>query len=446
MYFLRIFKKSIYSHLFITFFLSLITLQFFSTAAFAEITQASYELAITKAAEKIELGEYQSAIYDLEELLRIKPDDENATLYLAIAMSRSDNSQAEHVLKKALAINPQNPRTNLEIGIYYYNRAIFAEAADFFETTIQIAPGTELSSSAQEYLNNIKKDGAKKRWSLYFSLGGQYDSNVVLDSDDVALPEGISDKSDWRAVIFLSGRYSILSNDAYPTSVGYSFYQSIHAELDDFNVTDHLLDLKTSIRLSPMFTLNGLYSFEHVSAGGDTYNYTHFLSPSLVISEPRGFSTEIRYEYRDNHFEDSDLFEDNSDRTGSNNLIGVIQTIPLGKVVLAKLGYSFDMDSTREDYWDYSGHKGTLEFLFSLPHEIYLTLYGEYYSKDYDDEYPDTDKKRDDDFSVISLSATKIFNDTYSLTIGQYFSNNDSNIKEFEYDRAISTLLFNMSF
>jgi hypothetical protein len=424
----------------------IISSQFLSTSAEAEITQASYELAITKAAEKIDRGDYQGAIYDLEELLRIKPDDENATLYLAIAMSRSDNIQAEHMLKKALAINPQNPRTNLETGIYYYNRAFFSEAADFFETTIQLAPDTALSTSAREYLNNIKQGDSKKRWSLYFSLGGQYDSNVVLDSDDVSLPEGISDKSDWRAIIFLSGRYSILSSDTYPTSVGYSFYQSLHADLDDFNVTDHLFDLKTAIRLSPIFTLNALYAFEHISAGGDTYNYTHLLSPSLTISEPRGFSTEIRYEFRDNHFKDSDLFEDNSDRTGSNNLIGIIQNIPLGPVIRAELGYSFDLDSTREDYWDYSGHKGTLEVLFSLPYDVYLTLYGEYYSKDYDDEYPDTNKKRDDDFSVISLSATKIFSETYSLTIGQYFSNNDSNISEFEYDRAISTLLFNMSF
>ena len=446
MYIFRISKISSYSLFFISFFLFLTALQFFPTSAIAEMTQASYELTLTKASEKIERGDYRGAIYDLEELLREKPDDENATVYLAVAMSRSGNSQAEHMLKKALALNPENPRTNLELGIYYYNSAIFAEAADFFETTIQLDPDTELSSSAQDYLNNIKQDDAKKRWSLYFSLGGQYDSNVVLDSDDTALPEGISDKSDWRAIIFLNGRYSILSNDSYPTSVGYSFYQSIHTDLDDFNVTDHLLDLQTSIRLSEIFTLNGLYAFEHVSAGGDTYNYTHLLSPSLIISEPRGFSTEIKYEYRDNHFEDADLFEDNSDRTGSNNLIGIIQTIPLGPVILAKLGYSFDKDSTREDFWDYSGHKGTLEVLFSLPYEIYLTLYGEYYSKEYDDEYPDTDKERDDDFSVFSLSATKIFSETYSLTIGQYFSNNDSNISEFEYDRAMSTLLFNMSF
>lgn len=443
---LKIARISTFSPICIIFFLFVITLQSFSTSAFAEITRSSYELALTRAAEKIERGDYQSAIYDLEELLRTRPDDENATLYLGIAMSRSSDGEAEHMLKKALSINPQNPRTNLETGIYYYNRAIFAEAADFFETTIQLAPDTELSSSAMDYLKNIKEDDAKKRWSLYFSLGGQYDSNVVLDSDDAALPEGISDKSDWRAIFFLSGRYFLLSNDSYPTSVGYSFYQSIHADLDDFNVTDHLLDLKTSIRLSPMFTLNGMYAFEHVSAGGDTYNYTHLLSPSLIISEPLGFSTEIKYEFRDNHFEDSDLFEENSDRTGSNNLIGIIQTIPLGPVILAKLGYSFDKDSTREDYWDYSGHKGTLEVLFSLPYEIYLTLYGEYYSKDYDDEYPDTDKKRDDDFTVFSLSATKIFSETYSLTAGQYFSNNDSNIDEFDYDRAISTLLFNMSF
>jgi len=149
MYIFRISKISSYSLFFISFFLFLTALQFFPTSAIAEMTQASYELTLTKASEKIERGDYRGAIYDLEELLRNKPDDENATVYLAVAMSRSGNSQAEHMLKKALSLNPENPRTNLELGIYYYNRAIFAEAADFFDTTIQLAPLSRSHSFAQ---------------------------------------------------------------------------------------------------------------------------------------------------------------------------------------------------------------------------------------------------------------------------------------------------------
>ncbi|MEW6586769.1 MAG: tetratricopeptide repeat protein, partial [Nitrospirota bacterium] len=192
----------------------------------AQTIDPAYERSMTKAALKIENGEYESAAADAREALRIKPDDERAALYLGIALSRTGNKEAEGTLKKALSLNPQNPRTNLELGIYYYDRRIFDEAADYFETAKELAPNTDISLKAQEYLNVLKRGGVVKPWSLNISVGGQYDSNVVLEDGD-ALPEGISQKSDWRAVFFLKGKYDFLRTDKFEGSVGYSFYQSL---------------------------------------------------------------------------------------------------------------------------------------------------------------------------------------------------------------------------
>jgi hypothetical protein len=42
--------------------------------------------------------------------------------------------------------------------------------------------------------------------------------------------------------------------------------------------------------------------------------------------------------------------------------------------------------------------------------------------------------------------ATKHLSDRYSITIGQLYASNNSNIKEFDYKRAITSLFLNVRF
>ncbi len=427
--------------------LVLLTFIFILTSSpVSHATEAIYEQHIAKGIASLESNNYRDAIEEFRAAINEKPDDAAAALYLGIALSRSGDKEAETALKKALSINPQEARTNLELGIYYFNRAVYDEATDYFENTIRLAPNTEFSASAEEYLRVIKKAEVIKRWALNISVGSQYDSNVVLNPTDSPLPEGISGKSDWRAVLYLKGRYSIITGEKVEGFVSYSAYQSLHMELSDFNITQHLLELKAIYGISSLLNLSGTYSFEYIYVGGDKYDYAHSLSPSLIISEGGGLSTIVEYRYRNSHFIDSDLFVSNSDRTGSNNLIGITQDIPVHPSILAKFGYSHDEDSTRKDYWDYSGDKGFIGVKFNMPYRIFLDLYGEYYRKGYDGINPLSDSNRKDKTHTYSVSATKALTDRYSITIGQLYTRNESNITAYDYKRAITSIFLNARF
>ncbi len=417
-----------------------------ASVAFAEKIDPAYEVAIARAVNKIEAADYEGAIKDLEEVLRLRIDDERATLYLGIALNRSGKKEAEGMLKRALLINPKNPRTNLELGVYYFNKTMYDEAKDYLENTINLAPKTALSATAEEYITRIKQISAEKRWSLNISVGSQYDSNVILNSNDNPLPQGISRKSDWRAVFYLKGRYNIVTNEKWESSIGYSLYQNLHTELSDFNVTQHLLELRATYSISPSLNLRGVYSFEYVFLGGDEYDYAHSISPALIISEGKGFSTIIEYRYRDSHFKDADLFVSNSDRTGSNNLIGITQNIPINSAISAKVGYSHDEDSTKKDFWDYKGDKGFMGIRFNMPYSIFLDFYGEYYRKDYDGINPISDSKRKDIINTYSGSATKVLTDRYSITIGHSYTRNKSSIAAYDYKRSITSFFLNARF
>lgn len=412
----------------------------------AETIDSAYEIAIAKAVSKIESEDFEGAREILQDILKTKPEDERATLYLGIAMSRAGHRDAEGVLKKALLLNPHNPRTSLELGMYYYKRGTLDEARDYFDNTIQLAPDSEYAKTAVEYLKLAKKEGVAKRWSVDWSVGSMYDSNVVLGSGDNPLPEGITRRSDWAAVFYLKGKYNLFSQRKLKGSASYSFYQSFYNKLADFNVTSNQFDIRLAYHVSKNLILKGDYWFDYVLVGGNTYNYAHNLSPILVIVEGSGFSTELHYIYRNADFKDADNFQDNYLRTGFNNLFKIIQNVPLSDVAILRVGYSHDVDNAQIDYWSYKGNKGLAELKFRLPYRIFIDIYGDYYDKDYDGIYPGTGTERHDKIWTGTFSGTKFLSDRFSLSLGVYYTNNKSNIDFFDYDRIIPSLYVNVRF
>jgi hypothetical protein len=141
------------------------------------------------------------------------------------------------------------------------------------------------------------------------------------------------------------------------------------------------------------------------------------------------------------------LFESNSDRSGSNHMAGITQNVPLGSIALLRLGYAYDTDSTREDFWDYEGHKGSAGMQVILPAGFSIDLSGEYYWKDYEDNDPSvSDETREDETGTVAISITKTLSDIFSITIGQLYMNNQSNIDAYDYERAITSLFINARF
>ncbi len=311
-------------------FIVLIALAIFFLSTVSHATVATYEQHIAKGVAGVEAADYRVAAEEFRAALREKPLDPTATLYLGIALNRSGDREAETILKQALAMEPSDPRTNIELGIYYFRYSMYGEARDYFENTIRLSPGTEFSARAGEYLTLIREGGLAKRWALNFSVGGQYDSNVVLNPSGNPLPQGISQKSDWSAVFVMNGRYHLIKEEKGEVSVGFNFYQNVHAVLSDFNITQPVFDVTAAYTILPWLQLRGLFNFEYVWVGGkNRYGYDYMVAPSVVISEGKGFSTVIEYRYRHYTFNDSELFFDNSQRSGPDNYIGITQNISL---------------------------------------------------------------------------------------------------------------------
>ena len=417
-----------------------------SSAAYAE-DKASFERSVTKGILALDQQEYEKAVEYFTAAVQEKPDDPSANLYLGVALNNSGNEQeGERFLKKALKLDPLSPQTNLELGILYYKKGFHAEARDFFETAKSNDPGTDIADLSEAYIKDIDQGGIKvKDWSLSLTAGGQYDSNVILDSGAGPLPEGISRKSDWRALIFFEGKFTPRLTDQITLGPTYSFYQSLQAELTDFNVQQHLPGFLFDISLSKNVLLKASYYYEYTRVGNEEYVSAHSISPVVTIAEGRGFFTVLRYQYQDKDFKDSDMFPNNSERDGFNNLGGISQYIPLTHVCLMGLHYTYDYDSAAEKFWSYSGNAGHVDLRFDFGKSWILDLYGQYYRKDYKADYPGTSTTREDKMTTFSLNLKKTLASRFDITAGWMYVNNNSNIDVFEYDRNIATLTLRVS-
>jgi hypothetical protein len=415
---------------------------FISSIAFAEETPL-YELNLTKGILALDQKEYSRAAEYFNTALKEKPDDHSATLYLGVALYHTGNEkEAERLLKKALEADPLSSRANFALGVLFYTRGLDDEARDFFEVAKTYAQDTEITDMAGYYIGEMeRKTVAAKNWEIQVSAGMQYDTNVIVEPDDVTLPESISRKSDWRGFLYLQGKYSPVRTETLDIGLTYAFYQSIHRELYDFNVHQHLPGVVFSYGISEHVSARFQYTFEYTNVGSEDYLFSHTLGPSVLVAEGRGFFTMLQYAFQTKDFKDTPLFLTNSERDGSNNLIGVTQYIPISSIGTIFLNYTYDHDSADNDYWSYDGNAGELGCSLHFGRGWLLDLSGQYYHKRYRDDYPGADEERKDRMRTFTTTLSKAIDPKFDISAGWLYEKNSSNLDEFDYTREIMTIM-----
>jgi len=412
----------------------------------AAASESAYEKAIARGVAGIESGDHAAAATEFRAALAERPDDPEATLYLGIAQNRSRDAEAEATLKKALFQEPANPRTNLELGILYLNRGVIAEAEDYFENTVRIAPDSAQAANAREHLRLLKAGGGEKRWGVRFLTGLQYDSNVLLNADGIPLPAGVERSEDWRGIFNLGLTYTPVKTGSFDLTAAYSLYQSLHFRLDQFDINQNQLELAAQYSFNEKLALKMGYAFDYQFIGGDGYANNNAASASLVLSGPGGLNTTLDYRYRNTGYKNTPMFATNHDRSGQNHQGGISAKLPLGTNAVARAGYYYDMETTSQHYWDYGGHKTLAGITVRLPFSLVTEASGEAYFKTYDGLYPSAGMQREDVSWTGSLVLSRFFGETFSLTAGIYYNRNESNIAAFDYVRTITSLLGQVRF
>ncbi|HIJ87656.1 MAG TPA: hypothetical protein HPP97_08220 [Desulfuromonadales bacterium] len=416
------------------------TLCCLSTSAFA--TEADFEKRMARGVAALDGDNVALAQEEFRAALAEHPADQEASLYLAIALNRAGDPGAESALKAALNREPGNPRINFELGTLYYKRTMYDEAGDYFENLLARNPDPVMKTAAEAYLAGIRSQSGGKRWGITLMSGLQYDSNVPLVADNVQLPVGVNRQGDTRAVFNLGLNGTAYRDSTQELSGRYSLYQTVHFNLTDFNLTQNLLDVSYRRKLSPLVQVKISGGFEAISLGGNQYMNDVTVTPGALITLKEGMETKLDYTFRDSTFKNSALYPTNSERNGVTHVLLLSHNQRITETVNLCLGYSFERELADVSAWSSTAHRGTAGVAVSLSNKVLLDVSADLVGIDYDAIQAGSTVLRSDTTFTGSASLTWQAYKQVGVSVGYYHTINSSNVPEYEYTRGITSILF----
>jgi tetratricopeptide (TPR) repeat protein len=204
------------------------------------------DLYIAKGIQMINDGKFSEAVESLNRALAVSPDNLEANYYAGVAHSRLGNYQdAENLFLKTLELGETGAHVYFELGRLYYITSRCAESKEHLSKFKTLSDDVASNEYASKLVETCTEEDVEKKYRLQVSVGGQHDSNVILEPTNPVVPADRD--SDIRALIYVSAGAEIFNIGALSLRADYNFYQSIHDQLDDFDI--HYHKIKPSLEL-----------------------------------------------------------------------------------------------------------------------------------------------------------------------------------------------------
>jgi hypothetical protein len=191
--------------------------------------------------------------------------------------------------------------------------------------------------------------------SLSFRSGGEYESNITVDAQDLTTRAG--DES-----LVLEGNigYRFVQNGDFRLTADYNFFQSLHADLTQFDLQIHGLGLNASTRYGNV-DVGAAYRYNYTLLGSDSFLETHSIRPNIgfLIGGKTYFT--LAYEYQRQIFKTQTLKLRNANR----HSVGTKLYYIMGPGKSLSAGYKLTRHNTVSSELTYWGH--TFDVGLKLP-------------------------------------------------------------------------------
>lgn len=416
-----------------------------------ELKEAALELGVLLT----EAGAYTEALPVLEEARTEPALAANASLFLGVAQLRLGNLAAA---RESFSVARADPA--LAVAAHYYQGVItyqernWSEAERHFSTVVDARPDSAVGREAAQFLRILRKPEAP-RYQLYAGAGYQYDSNVVLapSDDDLRVSAGISDEEDSRFTLDAGANVVLWRAERWQLLGGYEFFQSLHLELDDFNIQDHQPGLQLAIDAG-RFSLGVVGQYDYFFLKDDSFLSQAIALPWLSLPEGQLGRAEIYYRMRRRDFLKRPF---SGVRDAFNHSPGVRQLFFLGaQERFVSVGYRFDREDPVRDTDDanqfaYDGHEVSLGLGWTLPAKVRSDVVYSYRRETYpgnshSDPNSPPGKGRLDKVHEIIVAFRRPIHDHLNVTAAYFGTVNNSNDEPFEYNRHIGSLAVEVRF
>jgi tetratricopeptide (TPR) repeat protein len=411
------------------------------------------EIYIAQGIEKLNEGKFNEAIEVLNRALLLSPKNPEAIYYSGIAHTRiGELDRAEELFLRIIKNDESFASAYFELGRIYYIRSDCSRSINYLSTFISLSDDESSKAYAKELIdgcNEFERAAQAKKYNLHLSVGSQYDDNVILEPSNPLSPAERG--SDGRVLANVNADADLFTwreNDtlwqrrkkvAVTLRADYSFYQSFHFDLNDFNVHYHKIKPYLILDISDVVKPSIGYSYEYTLLGGNRYSGVNTVYTEMSVREGEHLSTSIAYEYRTLRYWDSDLFISNSIRSGSQNTIGVKQNFQHEKIN-GDVHFYNDFNRADAAYWSFDGFRAGTNLTYRVVSPLFLTVQAEYNRSKFLDEYPSFQEKRKDEMQKYSIILAYRISEKFSVYASEDYTVNDSNLRPFDYTRNIVSL------
>jgi tetratricopeptide (TPR) repeat protein len=404
-----------------------------------ELGYALYRLErFDEAAAELEIASKEEAAHAGEAML----------LLGIVEIRRGHNEAARADLAKVETLDPK-----LAVQARYYQglaawRAGDREVAETHFAWVRDQPGDMVfTREAQAFLEGGDSAGTGRPYRLHAGFALEYDSNVVLAPEDDAIAEGIygiSDQDDGRALFTAGGQYAVLSRPNLRIALGYDFLQSLHFDLEEFDIQTHRAGFEGAwLHGALTIGLSGAYDFSLLD--NESLLHAGTILPWARWDEGDFGRTEAYYRMRPRDFV---LEPYDPVRDSINHAVGVRQFFSLGarnrNIIV---GYRYDADradKTIGEQFDYDGHQFEGGLQWDFGNDLYADALYAYKLENYDGASaspfdPSLDARDDDEHTVITRVEKRVW-DYVWLKASYIFRDNQSDQESFDYGRHIASL------
>ncbi len=420
---------------------SMLVMFSYSVISPPDLSASDYELYVAQGIQKINQERYGEALKVLKKALAMSPDDPEAVYYSGIAHSRlGEYDTAENLFLRTIDIDSSAQNAYLELGRVYYSTGRCDKALTYLSKFIS---GTD-NESAKQYAIKMKgscqKEAKKegKRFRLNVSVGAQYDSNVILEPSNPSANASMREKKDdGRGVALIFAKGTLFRSGPVKLKAKASIYQTVHGSLEEENLQDYKFNPFIEVDIMDPVTATAGYKLGYTLLGTEHYSLVHTFQGKVNVKEGRHFVTEGIYEYRDIKYWDDTLFPTNSLRSGHQNTIGLKQKLYIKKFCAGIYGYA---DFKRADmrYWSYDGYRAVAKTCYKIIPALKVKVSGEYSKKKYKDIFAGFTAKRSDDMQKYSVGFTYKISKVFSIIISDTYTINDSNLMDYDYERNVA--------
>jgi hypothetical protein len=318
-------------------------------------------------------------------------------------------------------------------GLCYLKDGETEKAVEMLVYVKESAESELLRNNASNWLRAIEKHRkARKPYSLYLNMGFGYDSNVPLEPIN---QDFFADEDDFFAMGYFSGKYAFISKPNYRIGAGYSHYQRLYMDLNDFDLTGSIFDLYGLYLFRP-FTFRLGYVPTYYWLGFDSYLRRHQLIPELTWRVNQNLFSTLTYRFSQNTF-----FQD-SDWDGYTHDVFANAYYSLDDKRTSFFGGAgYEVNDASSSDQDWGLLRARFGASFQLPWELTSSVTVRFIDKQFDNEDSFWGTKRHDTKygGYINLYRQCYF-DWLDIDLQYDYIKSDSNIDNYDYERSVFTL------